>query len=367
MQSAFTSPGTPAVIIFSPHRLTEDLGSADVKKAFDAMRAECQRAGLKGLYLLACVGDAGQARQAATEGYDAVTAYNWPGLGMSGGGNYAPFATLLEGYRRNWEHILAQAPIPLLLPVNGGWDSRPWHGDNNLVRFGRTPELFKRHLLDAKQLLGTSTLKSPISNLALIEAWNEWGEGSYIEPHREFGFGYLDAIREVFTDAPKEHTDLSPSDVGLAPYDVPPQELSRTGWEFDRGDDGWSNVMDLTDLAVHDGKLSARSTGHDSAFFGPPLQARASEFPAGVVRMKLEHAEHQPFKDTAQLFWRTSRLARGEAGSARFEVIGDGAWHEYRIPVAENRRWRGLITRLRLDPCNQAGVKVELDSVRLTH
>ena len=53
----------------------------------------------------------------------------------------------------------------------------------------------------------------------LIEAWNEWGEGSYIEPHREFGFGYLDAVRRVFSDAPLEHTDLTPSDVGLGPYD----------------------------------------------------------------------------------------------------------------------------------------------------
>jgi len=149
-----TIDGKPAVIIFSPHRLTEDLGSATVKKAFDAMRAECQRAGLKGLHLIACVGDAGGARRAAEEGYDAVTAYNWPGLGMTGTGNYAPFETLLAGYRRNWEHILEQSPIPLTpLPVCGGWDSRPWHGDNNLVRFGRTPELFQRHLQDAKRVL----------------------------------------------------------------------------------------------------------------------------------------------------------------------------------------------------------------------
>lgn len=360
-----TIDGKPAVIIFSPHRLTEDLGSAGVKKAFDAMRAECQRAGLKGLYLLACVGDAGQARQAATEGYDAVTAYNWPGLGMSGDSNYAPFATLLEGYRRNWEHILAQAPIPLLLPVNGGWDSRPWHGDNNLVRFGRTPELFKRHLLDAKQLLRTSTLKSQISNLVLIEAWNEWGEGSYIQPHNEFGFGYLDAIREVFTDAPKMHADLTPADVGLGPYDVPPQEFSRTVWDFDRDDEGRSNVMDLCDVAVRDGALGGRTTGHDPAFFGPPFQARAAEVPAVLMRLRLQRADNQPFRDTAQLFWRTSRLAESEASSARFEVIGDGAWHEYRIPVAENRRWRGLITRLRLDPGTRTNVNVEVDSIQL--
>ena len=361
-----TIDGKPAVIIFSPHRLTEDLGSATVKKVFDALRAECQRAGLKGLHLIACVGDAGGARRAAEEGYDAVTAYNWPGLGMTGTGNYAPFETLLAGYRRNWEHILEQSPIPLTpLPVCGGWDSRPWHGDNNLVRFGRTPELFQRHLQDAKRVLEVQSPKSKVQGLVLIEAWNEWGEGSYIEPHKEFGFGYLDPVRAVFTDAPKAHADVTPADVGLGPYDVPPPGPPQTTWDFMRGEAGWNNTMNLTEVRVEAGVLTGRTTGHDPAFFGPPTQARAREFGSVVVRMKLQRQDRQPFKDSAQLFWRTSRLPESEANSERFEVLGDGQWHEYRIPVAQNRRWRGAITRLRLDPCNQAGVSVEVRSIAL--
>jgi hypothetical protein len=63
--------------------------------------------------------------------------------------------------------------------------------------------------------------------MILVEAWNEWGEGSYIEPHQQFGFGYLDAIREVFTDAPKAHADTTPADVGLGPYDVTSPAASR--------------------------------------------------------------------------------------------------------------------------------------------
>ena len=66
----------------------------------------------------------------------------------------------------------------------------------------------------------------------LIEAWNEWGEGSYIEPHREFGFGYLDAIRDVFTASPGAHQDVTPADVELGPYDVPEPPPTRTDWDF---------------------------------------------------------------------------------------------------------------------------------------
>ena len=362
-----TVAGKPAVIIFSPHRLTEDLGSAGVKAAFEAMRAECRKAGLKGLHLIACIGDAGGARQAAAEGYDAVTAYNWPGLGMpAGSGMRAPFEMLLPGYRRQWEHIVEQSPVPLSpLPVCGGWDSRPWHGENNLVRFGRTPELFRRHLLDARSMLEAKDRRKDAGNLILIEAWNEWGEGSYIEPHQEYGFGYLDAIRDVFTTAAKTHDDVTPADVGLGPYDVPPEEPRRTSWDFARGLEGWTSMMEMTVARVDGGALHARTTGRDPALASPPLQARAARFPAVTVRMKLRRTDGRPFRDSAQLFWQTGRLPESEATSARFEVVGDGQWHDYRVPVSENRRWNGTVTRLRLDPCNQADVEVEIDAIRL--
>lgn len=359
----FTIEGKPVVIIFSTHRLTEDLGSDGVRKAFEAMRQECLNHGLKGLYLMACVSSAGHARQAAQEGYDAVTAYNWPGLGMKAGERWSPFDVLIDAYRRNWEHIAEQSPIPLMLPVCGGWDSRPWHGDNALVRFGRNPENFRRHLQDAKAFL--SSHRPAVLPIIIIEAWNEWGEGSYIEPHVEFGFGYLDAIREVFTNAPKAHTDITPADVGLGRYEVTKHAPTKTAWEFEGDDEGWSSWMNLSDVRVERGCLVAKTVGNDPAFFGPPIQARASEFPFVIVQMRLQSEDKKPFTDVGQLFWQTQTVAESEATSVRFEVIGDGQWHEYRLPVHQNRRWRGIITRLRLDPCARAGVLVELDSIRL--
>ncbi len=360
-----TVDGKPVLIVFSPQRLTEDLGSEGVRRAFEAMRAECRSAGLSGLYLLACVGDAGQARTAAAEGYDAITAYNWAGLGMSGSGLFAPFATLLDGYRCQWEQLRAQSPIPMLLPLSGGWDSRPWHGENNLVRYGRTPARFRQHLADAKQFLNDRQDASPLRRFVLIEAWNEWGEGSYIEPHQEFGFGYLDAIRDVFTDAPRDHLDVVPADVGLGPYDLPPEPPGRTAWSFEEGDAGWGSGMNLAEIHVTNGVLSARTIGNDPAVFGPPMKVRADEFRAVELRMKLTPADGRPFADGAQLFWETAHLPESEATSSRFSVQGDGGWHDYRVPVADNLRWRGLVTRLRLDPCSRAGVSVAVESLRL--
>ncbi len=356
--------GRPVVIIFSPDRLREDLGAPGVKAAFERMRGLCREAGLGGLGLVACVGDAAQARQAAAEGYDAVTAYNWPGLGVPAGELEAPFATLLPGYVGNWSHILETAGIPLWLPLCGGWDSRPWHGANNLVRTGRNPTLFHQHVLDGLQFAKAHEGPS-LPAVWLVEAWNEFGEGSYIEPHLEFGFGYLDALRAAIAPNAPLHVDVTPSDVGRGPFDVPPEPPGRTAWVFDHDEAGWNQTMDLTALRMEAGAMEARSTGNDPAWFGPPCKVRAADFGAVRLRLRLRRVDGQPFRDQAQLFWRTDRLPESEASSERFEVIGDGAWHEYRIAVGGNRRWRGTVTRLRLDPCNQREVELGLAWLRL--
>ncbi|MGC8991037.1 MAG: glycoside hydrolase family 99-like domain-containing protein, partial [Verrucomicrobiia bacterium] len=210
--------GKPVIIIFSPYSFRSDLGADGTRQSLNAMREECRRAGLNGLYIVACVSGP---HEVEDEGYDAVTCYNWAGLGLIGAEKQGPFSALIEGYHRKWETFIEQSRLPIMLPISGGWDSRPWHGNNAMVRDGRTPGLFKRHLQEARDVLERCVGKTNLLPAVIIEAWNEWGEGSYIEPHKEFGFGYLDAVRDVFTAAPAEHEDLVPHNVGIGPYDVP--------------------------------------------------------------------------------------------------------------------------------------------------
>jgi hypothetical protein len=60
---------------------------------------------------------------------------------------------------------------------------------------GNTPEAFQASLEAAKRFLDRDPAQPKILN---INAWNEWTEGSYLEPDTEFGMGYLKAIRAVF-------------------------------------------------------------------------------------------------------------------------------------------------------------------------
>jgi len=340
------------------------MGSDAVREAFDAMRQACRDAGVPPVYLIACVGgDTGEAQLAAREGYDAISAYNWPGLGVPAGQTRASFADLIPAYRRHWQSLADVSPIPMMLPVCGGWDSRPWHGETALVRYGRTPALFQRHLADARAFIQEYPAK--VLPVALIEAWNELGEGSYIEPHREFGFGYLDAIRDVFTDAPRRHTDLTPADIGVPAPQVEPMQPGRSRWTFGRGTQGWSSMMNLTDARSVGGVLRADTTGSDPAFNGPPLQTDASRWRSVRIRMRLTALDGGRAESTAQLFWATRTTGTSEAASEHAAVRADGVWRDLVFRVGSNPRWRGIVTSLRFDPCSLARVRVEIGSIAL--
>ena len=76
-------------------------------------------------------------------------------------------------------------------------DRTPRAGREAIILTGSTPELFKRYLNETINIISE---KDPEHRIVVINAWNEWGEGNYIEPDLKFGHGYLDAIRDVVVE-----------------------------------------------------------------------------------------------------------------------------------------------------------------------
>jgi hypothetical protein len=69
---------------------------------------------------------------------------------------------------------------------------------------GNTPQAFERALRAARAYLEAR----PASERVLtLNAWNEWTEGSYLEPDTQHGMAYLEAIRRVFPQEPDSLRD----------------------------------------------------------------------------------------------------------------------------------------------------------------
>ncbi len=203
----------PVLFIYRPEFLVKDLGGvANVAKAFDKMRQACRVSGFDGLYIL------GEYRGTDPKhlllmkslGLDYTFAYCW-GVPGSPAPEQAVQAQM-EYIRKTQElHIL-----PQVVTVSQAWSG--WHDEGSIWKL--PPTDFERLLRLAKDFAGTLPKQELGSRMLILDNWNEWGEGHYIAPYREYGFGYLDAVRNVFSAAPTAHEDLLPEDIGMGPYDT---------------------------------------------------------------------------------------------------------------------------------------------------
>ena len=216
--------GKPVLAIYDVARLVRDLGGERrTEEVVMKMKAACQQAGFRGLHLLGqyCWGQPEELkRQAETiqrAGMDASWSYHWPTFTGAFAGELHPTGEqAIAAQERLWTTQLQ----PNLLTLSMGWDSEPWSFAQTRSQWRLTPDEFQTLCQRAKSLLDGRKGGGLESRLVLLDNWNEFGEGHYILPTRQHGFGYLDAVREVFSTNAPTHRDVVPEDIGRGPYDA---------------------------------------------------------------------------------------------------------------------------------------------------
>jgi hypothetical protein len=136
-------------------------------------------------------------------GFDSVTSYVWIHMVP------VKFPTMeyeeLKGeYLKYADGAAAMYGVPYYPNVSMGWDPTPRmpkgqpHDNRGYPNMGvvvnNTPDKFRQALLEVK---ARAMKLPPAQRIVTINSWNEWTEGSYIEPDMTSGMQYLEAIREV--------------------------------------------------------------------------------------------------------------------------------------------------------------------------
>ena len=75
------------------------------------------------------------------------------------------------------------------------WDNTARKGTKATVFKGASPEKFGKYM---KEQLRKA--KKEDVDFIFINAWNEWAEGTYLEPDKKYGYSYLDKIREIVSE-----------------------------------------------------------------------------------------------------------------------------------------------------------------------
>lgn len=177
-------------------------GSQGAREALDYFRDEVKKAGFPGLHLQAIYntfegfeydgslgGPAGNLYTLL--GFDSVTHYN---MGTRADRN-CDYAEMIKYHKKEYERM--DTTGVLYFPqVSLGWDNNPrYKAYRPEVMTNNTPENIKIALLQAKEYVDTHDLPA---SLVVINSWNEWTETSYLQPDNLYGYGYLEAVKEVF-------------------------------------------------------------------------------------------------------------------------------------------------------------------------
>lgn len=93
-----------------------------------------------------------------------------------------------------WKRILENPEVGDNYFYGGfvGFDDTPRHGKRGRVVVGRSPRKFRKYLI---QLLIKANRSN--NNVIFLNAWNEWGEGMYLEPDLKNGDAYLQAVKDA--------------------------------------------------------------------------------------------------------------------------------------------------------------------------
>ncbi len=207
--SYYTIDGKPVLSIYELGTLVEGLGGIDATRdALDSLRARVQEAGFPGLHLQAILwgnipesmstvpGDrrATQDNTIRALGVDSLTNYQWVHY-VNPSGSYRDWG---ETAIASWQKWAGEFSVPFFPHVSVGWDNNPRFKafmENTIA--DATPDLFGKFLRRAMAFVDEGEL-SP--RLVTVNSWNEWSEGSYLEPDTTYGMGYLEAVRDAVAE-----------------------------------------------------------------------------------------------------------------------------------------------------------------------
>ena len=137
---------------------------------------------------------------------DSTTSYVWIHHAQLGNKITTDYAEVLRQYEQYRDNASAELGCTYFPNVTVGWDASPRTCQTDNFRVAaypftsvvvkNTPQAFEEALRSAKRF---ALDKLPAGKrLVTINSWNEWTEGSYLEPDTDHGTAYLGSVRNVF-------------------------------------------------------------------------------------------------------------------------------------------------------------------------
>lgn len=196
--------------IFDPWTFMEQLGGPEsTREVLNAARRQVESAGLGKIHFAAFTGGADGVPKLKSAGFDSTTCYNVTASGKA----HLPdrpldeYTDLMARHVAFWKQMDGGI-LPHIPTVTVGWDTTPrWVKDApwpppdrgypyTPVVVNNTPERFGELVGKALDQVESARMRPPA---ILINAWNEWTEGSVLLPDVQYKTQFLDELEEALS------------------------------------------------------------------------------------------------------------------------------------------------------------------------
>ena len=181
----------PVFIIYHPDHI---YCWPDMRECWEG---ELRKEGIAGLYVL---GERQREIYDESQSYDARL-WRFPAMAFNRMIPHVEGGVKTYDYDEYWQKILHEDwrfrdEEKGIYCLAANFDSTPRHGKHGLLLAGDAPGKFSRYFAE---FLHSAVARQ--DEFVFINAWNEWGEGAYLEPDEENGYGYLEAVLAARTAA----------------------------------------------------------------------------------------------------------------------------------------------------------------------
>ena len=235
--------GTPVVYVYWQQNLIDSLGGPEkcaevLEKAREIMRKE----GFYGLHFSAMnsLHQIELLEGPRKAGFDSTFQYGWvftPEMihqaeyqaYLESGTRRLPPEIVIRTQLQRIKERIAYDPYWCMLSNSAMRDSSPWYHIvprlftpervAKLIQWWLKPNEWRSLLKQTRELIDKLPPDSIGNQIFVIDGWNEYSEGHFVAPAAGYGFQYLQAIREVFTECDNLPDYRLPQTLGLGPYD----------------------------------------------------------------------------------------------------------------------------------------------------
>jgi lipopolysaccharide biosynthesis protein len=100
-------------------------------------------------------------------------------------------------YEPVWQHVVEIRPDAKLTTYPGAfvdWDNTSRYKGKALLFHGASPKNFEKWF---SKLVDSMAQRNLPENFIFMNAWNEWSEGTYLEPDEKYGYQYIEAVKKI--------------------------------------------------------------------------------------------------------------------------------------------------------------------------